>query len=76
MESLYWSLGGLAGMGIGIGTAAAIQEDNGTAAAVVGVTGVVIGLVGLVGALVAQPSGEAQFHDRINAAQRRTCGGK
>lgn len=59
--SLYWALGGLAGLGAGLGTAAAVQDSNKGAAAVFGVSGIALGLVGVIGALATQPSGARQL---------------
>jgi len=67
-RSLNWSLVGLGGLVVGVGTAAAIQKESGTAAAVAGVSGLVVGLVGVVMALAAQPSGPAQ----VQADARRS----
>ena len=66
-NSLYWVLGGVGGMGLGLGTAAIIQDESESAAAVAGITGLAIGLVGVIGALVAQPSGP----DQVEADARR-----
>lgn len=62
LRSLFWAVGGLAGMVGGIGAATAIQDESPTAATVVGVSGLVVGLVGVVGALASQPSGAEQVH--------------
>jgi hypothetical protein len=68
MDTIYWSLGGLAGMFGGLGIAVAVQEESGEAAAVAGISGLVIGLVGVIGALASQPSGP----DQVYADARRT----
>lgn len=60
-QTVVWSLIGLVGLGAGVGTAAAIQEDSPGGAAAAGLSGLAIGLVGSIAALVAQPSGEAQL---------------
>lgn len=60
-RAVYWALGGLGGMVVGLGGAAAVADSNKDAAIGLGVGGLVAGLVGVVGALIAQPSGEEQL---------------
>jgi hypothetical protein len=67
-RSLYWALGGLAGLATGVGIAAGVQEEHKTTAAVAGVAGVALGIVGVIGAIISQPSGYAQ----LEANARRT----
>jgi hypothetical protein len=59
-RSVWWSIGGLAGLFAGVGTAAAIQEETETGAAVAGVTGLALGLTGVVMALINFPSAADQ----------------
>lgn len=61
-RTLHWALGGLAVLGVGVGTAAAVQEKSPEVATAAGVTGLVGGIVGIVGALASQPSGEDQVY--------------
>jgi hypothetical protein len=60
-DALYWLLGGVAGMSVGLGTAAVIQEESGTGAAVAGLTGLAVGIGGLIGGLIAMPSAEEEL---------------
>jgi hypothetical protein len=66
-HSLYWALGGLGGMAVGIGGAIAVNNSNRGVATTLGISGLVAGLVGSVGALIAQPSGA----DQLQADARR-----
>jgi len=61
-HSLYWALGGLGGMAVGIGGAVAVSDSSKEGAAALGIGGLVIGIAGVVGALVTQPSGPDQLH--------------
>jgi hypothetical protein len=54
-RALYWSLGGLGGMAVGVGTAAALNDRNHAAANVFGIAGLALGLVGVIGAIVTMP---------------------
>lgn len=57
-HTLYWSLGGIVGMGAGL-TGGMLLEEHQTASIAVASTGFVIGVVGIVGALLSMPSGHA-----------------
>ena len=48
-------------MVIGLGTAAAIQDESGTGAAVAGISGLVIGIGGVIGGFAAMPSAEEEL---------------
>ena len=67
LTSLYWALGGLAGLVGDVGIAAATEKDSKTTAALFGVSGLAIGLVGGIGVLATQPSGA----DELEAKARR-----
>jgi hypothetical protein len=60
-DALIWLYGGIAGMGIGIGTAAVIQEESGAGAAVAGITGLVLGIGGLIAGLAVMPSADEEL---------------
>jgi len=60
-RSLYWALGGLAGLAAGVGGAVALSDSHPNLAAASGITGLALSVVGVVGALVAQPSGQEQL---------------
>jgi len=82
-RSLTWSLGGLGGLAVGLGTAVALDDRNHPAANVFGIAGLAIGLAGVIGALVALPSAADQLategghymfftDDDVRAAMRGT----
>jgi hypothetical protein len=54
-----WILGGAAGMTLGLGTGALLNDSHHTAATVASISGLALGLIGLVGALVVMPSNDA-----------------
>jgi len=64
---IYWSLGGIAVMGAGLGTAAALQDTNSTGAAVAGIGGLALGLTAAIIAIASQPD----IPDQMAAHGRR-----
>ena len=54
-RALYWSLGALGSMTVGVGTAAALNDRNHSAANVFGIAGLALGLVGVIGAIIVMP---------------------